>query len=238
MTSIIQQSNKHFIMDNTFIDYLSKIPALTESVDKLVKLTSQVLQQGIRAKMSPEDKQELVQELKEEISNTPCAAPDVSETGGLIADGVISKLGNTIEQTVRETIKDTRICIEQRHVHTTAWDLAKVAEEKTRVWLIILASLLVALSLFLAIGSYIFFHSDGYYGKEYLEVVWSDYTTEKEREALWEDIYVTGALPKYYSKSPEHFKQAMERNKAILRDRERRAKENNGRFSTVPALER
>lgn len=224
---------------------LAAIPDLVEACENIIKsnektqeISAKIIQTGMKATVPSDEVKRVADAIAETVSQTPCAAPDTSEVSGLIAEGVTRELGDVIKTAVQDSLKNTRVVVDHQHYHTTAWALVKVAEEKTRVWLIILASLVTALSLFLAIGSYIFFHSDGYYGKEYLEVVWSDYTTEKEREALWEDIYVTGALPKYYSKSPEHFKQAMDRNKAILRDRERRAKENNGRFSTVPALER
>lgn len=223
---------------------LAAIPDLVEACENIIKsnektqeISAKIIQTGMKATVPSDEVKRVADAIAETVSQTPCAAPDTSAVSGLIAEGVTRELGDVIKTAVQDSLKNTRVVVDHQHYHTTAWALVKVAEEKTRVWLIILASLVTALSLFLAIGSYIHLNSEDYYGKEYLEVVWSDFTTEKERESLWKDVYPTGALPKSYSKSPEHFKQALERNKAILKDRERQANNNKGRFSTVPALE-
>lgn len=225
-------------MDNKIINSLGKIPALTESVEKLIKMTSEILQRGVKARMTEEDTQKLVGTMKTTIRETPCATPDASRSSQLIADGVLRELKGTIKESVREAVMQTRVKVENQHVHTTAWGAKEVVEKSVYNWLIGLFITVIILILTIIIGSFVYYSSEDYFSKEYVNVCFSKYTTDSERDVLWNDLYSTGALPQDFQKSKDHYKQALKRNKAILKDRERQARTNKGKYSTKIPLER
>ena len=225
-------------MDNKIINSLGKIPALTESVEKLIKMTSEILQRGVKARMTEEDTQKLVGTMKTTIRETPCATPDASRSSQLIADGVLRELKGTIQESVREAVMQTRVKVENQHVHTTAWGAREIIEKKLRNRLLVYFSLIVILVLAIGINSFVYYSSEDYLGKEYVNVCFSKYTTENERNLLWNDLYSTGALPQDFQKSRDHYIQSLKRNKAILKDRERQARANKGKYSTKIPLER
>lgn len=87
------------------------------------------------------------------------------------------------------------------------------------------------------IGTCLYFQSETYLGKEYVEVHRSNYTTDEERKLLGSEITPPSALPREYYKTPGLVKAKIKRNKEILRQWEMEARANKGKFTTKIPLE-
>lgn len=232
-------------MDNSILEALAKVPELVETTKTIIEQNERIntvygkaLEHRAQAEIPNEEVQKVVRYVTDGVQRTRCAAPDVSVSSDLIAQGVLNRTRNAVEDAVREVIKNTPITLEHHHTHTTALGLTKMAEEKTRDLLILACVALGALLLWIGAALFIYFRSDTYWGEQYYKVVNSQYATEAERDMLWENIYPKSVLPKEFKTNPAHVKNKIRQNKKVLKQRRLKGKDKNGNFSTTVPLER
>ena len=232
-------------MDKELVKAISEIPTLVETTktiidenEKCIKTFANALETRVEAEIPESETQKVVDAVVEGVKNTRCAAPDVRESSKLIAQGVVKDVKEVVEDAVREAMKDTPITVEHLHEHTTAIGLAKMAEEKTRDWLLLVSCTLVGLLLLVGIGISFYFNSDAYWGKQYVEIVRSKYATEEEKETLWKDVNAISALPRGFNKDPKIVKAQIRQNQDILKERRKQARKKKGVYSTEKPLKR
>lgn len=211
---------------------------LIQNIEKLSKLVAELCKRQAKAYVPKEEHDKLAQT----ISNTPCAAPDMTEVAGKLSNAVMRTLVRDIHDeavnAVKEAVKDTPVKVEKNVHYTSSWEMSHIADKALarRFW--IMLSVTVLTSLLIAIGAYEYFNSKMYLAKQYMEVYNSKYTTDEERKMLREDTFTVGAMPLEYHKSPGLVKAKIKRNKQILQQRNEEAKANKGKFSTRVPLER
>lgn len=233
--------------NNDLINALSKIPLLTEAAEKILtgneeykKLLAELLKKQLSANVPPEEIEKIVAEVVAQvtkaITKTRCAPPDVTELSRLIAEQVVGYLKDCIASAVEPGVEAAI----KRHPITVAspMEYARYIEPKLKrgaVFMAIVASVAVLFSL----GYYLYeSHSKANVGRQYMEIILSDYVTSEEFEMLRKDIFTVSALPNVYDRTPKLVKQRMKRNKEILSQRKAEAKANDGKFSTNVTLER
>ncbi len=231
--------------DNLIMKSLAEVPQLVEAFkqsqeenEKKFKILGELTQQRVEAKLSEDEHAKLLADVKEVIQGTRCATPDIAEVTEHISQGVVDGVKGAVKEAAEEAVRNSRVAVKQTHVYTSTFDLARVAEKKTKNMLTILLILIVTLLGTLGIGAYCYFHSKTYWGKEYWEIVCSPYATEAESTMLWKDYYITGGVPKEFESRPSYVKSKIRQNKQVLRDRKAEAKTKNGKFSTKVPLER
>lgn len=232
-------------MDNSVIEALSKVPELVETTKSIIEqnektnaLFAKMLEHRAQAEIPNEEVQKVVLSVTDGVKRTRCAAPDVSDCSELIAQGVLNRTRGAVENAVRETVQNTPITLEHHHTHVTAMGLAQMAEEKTRNLLALASIGLCVLLLWIGVAIAMYYHSDTYWGTQYLDIVCSEYTTDDERAMLWENHYNVSVLPKEYRLNPSYAKNKIKQNKMVLKQRRRKGKDKNGNFSTPVPLER
>ena len=234
-------------MDNSILEALAKVPELVETTKTIIEQNERIntvygkaLEHRAQAEIPNEEVQKVVRYVTDGVQRTRCAAPDVSVSSDLIAQGVLNRTQGAVEDAVREVIKNTPITLEHHHTHMTAFGLTKMAEEKTRNILTLACVALGALLLWIGAALFVYYRSDTYWGEQYYEVVNSPYATEAERDMLWENIYPKSVLPKEFKTNPSFVKNKIRQNKKVLRQRRRKGKGKgkNGNYSTTVPLER
>ena len=232
-------------MDNSILEALAKVPELVETTKTIIEqnerisaLFGKALEHRAQAEIPNEEVQKVVRSVTDGVQRTRCATPDVSASSELIAQGVLKKTQGAVENAVREAIKNTPVTLEHHHIHTTALELTKMAEEKTRNLLTLASIGLGVLLIWIGIALFWYHRSDTYWGEQYYEVVNSQYATAAERDMLWENIYPQSVLPKEFKTNPAHVKDKIRQNKKVLRQRRRKGKDKNGNFSSSVPLER
>lgn len=231
---------------NTIAEALSQVPELTETAktaieqnERILAAFSKLMEKRIQAEIPAEEvTNKVITPLSGVILRTPCAAPDVTTTSELIADGVLKQVRNEVSASVREAIQDTPIKLDHHHTHTTALGLTEYANEKIKSWLWILIILCGTLLIGLMSCVLWYYNSDVYWGQQYVEVAGSKYATEAEKDMLWTDIYAESALPKEYGKNPSYVKAKIKQNKKVLKQRRLKGKDKNGSYSVAVPLER
>lgn len=232
-------------MDNSILEALAKVPELVETTktiidqnEKINVIYGKALEQRAQAEIPNEEVDKVVRSVIDGVQHTRCAPPDVTRSSALIAQGVLNRTQEAIEEAVRETIKNTPITLEHHHTHTTALGLVQFAEEKTKNLLTLGWILVGILLLWVGIAVFWYYRSDLYWGTQYYEVANSQYITEAESDMLWENIYAKSILPKEFKTNPSHVKAKIKQNKKVLKQRQRKGKDKNGKFSTPVPLER
>lgn len=231
--------------NNEIYKSLGQVPELvklaqnqSQSIENMSKMVAELSKRQAKAYVPREEHDKLAQT----ISNTPCAAPDMTEVAGKLSNAVMRTLVRDIHDeavnAVKEAVKDTPVKVEKNVHYTSSWEMSHIADKALarRFW--IMFSVTVLASLLIAIGAYEYFNSKMYLAKQYMEVYNSKYTTDEEREMLREDTFTVGALPFEYHKSPGLINAKIKRNQEILNQRKEDAKANKGKFSTKVPLER
>lgn len=230
---------------NKVLEALGKLPELVDSVNALIDesekkdaFLAKMAETKVEAMVSEEGMQEVVKEVKETIKTTPCASPDVSEASKLIAEAVREDVKASVQEAVEEKVTSMSIPLEHHHTHATTWELSKYAEAAARKWIMALFIMCCVMGLWIIVSSLWYLRSDVYWGKKYLEVVDSPYTTDEESEILWKDGYSTGRLPMEYKQNPKTVRGRIKRSQTLLKERKKEAKANNGKWSANVPIER
>lgn len=232
--------------NNIVIEALGKVPelvTLSESAiqqnERILADFSKLMEKRLQAEIPAEEVSEkVITPLSNVIRRTPCAAPDLSKASELITKGVLETIRSEVDASVREAVKETPITLEHHHTHMTALGLMEYANDKLKSWLWILIVLCSTLLLGLMSCVMWYYHTDAYWGQQYVENAGSKYATEAEKDMLWADIYAESALPKEYGKNPSDVKAKIKQNKKILEERRLKGKDKNGNYSTTVPLER
>lgn len=232
-------------MNNSFTEALSKVPELVETTKTIIEQNEKIntiygkaLEHRAQAVIPNEEVQKVVRSVAEGVQRTRCAAPDVSESSELIAQGVLKRTQGAFENAVHDVIKNTPITLEHHHTHVTAAGLMKMADEKTRNLLTLSCIAIGILLLWIGVAIYYYYRSGAYWGEQYLEILYSPYTTEEEADMLGKGCYYVSVLPQEYKTNPSFVKARIKQNKAVLTGRRKQAKANKGKFSTKIPLER
>lgn len=211
---------------------------LIQNIEKLSKLVAELCKRQAKAYVPREEHEKLAQI----ISNTPCAAPDMSEVAGKLSNAVMRTLVRDIHDeavnAVKDAVKDTPVKVEKNIHYTSCWEMSKIADKKLKRGFWIMFSITAIAVILIALGAYEYYNGQMHLGKQYEEIYRSPFTTDAEREMLGEDIYYYGFLPKEFRKSPGLVKAKIKRNKQILQQRNEEAKANKGKYSTRAPLER
>lgn len=232
-------------MDNSILEALAKVPELVETTKTIIEQNEKInaiygkaLEQRSQAEIPNEEVEKVVHSVADVIQHTRCAAPNVNDCSELIAKGVLMKTRGAVEDAVGEAIKNTPITLEHHHTHTTALGLVKYAEEKTRNLLVLGWIAVGALLFWIGIALFCYYRSDAYWGAQYIEVLYSEYTTDAEADMLSKGCFTVSALPQEYKTHPSYVKDKINQNQKVLKQRRKKGKDKNGNFSYSVPLER
>ena len=231
--------------NNELYKSLGQVPELVKTaqnqsadIENLSKMVAELSKRQAKAYVPREEHEKLAQT----ISNTPCAAPDMSEVAENLSNAMMRTLVRDIHDeavnAVKEAVKDTPVKVEKNVHYTSSWEMSHIADKALarRFW--IMFGITVLATLALAFGLFKYFNSDYYIGSQYEEICKSKYLTEGERKMLVGDTYYFGLIPKEFYESPALVKAKMKRNKEVLQQRKAEARANKGKFSTKVPLER
>lgn len=231
--------------NNEILTALGVLPELVNSINAIIDesekkdaFLAKMAETKVEAQVSEEGKQEILNAVVETIKNTPCAAPNVSDAGHLIAEAVREDVKDAVGDAVREKVKSMSIPLEHHHTHTTTLELVKYAEAAAKTWIIILSILCWTLLLWIFGFGYWYFDSEMYWGKRYYDMYHSEYITKDEKTLLWKDLTATGVLPKEYQSNPGYVKAKIKQNETVIAERRKQAKANGGIYSINVPIER
>ena len=83
----------------------------------------------------------------------------------------------------------------------------------------------------LAIGTAYILESEVYLGQRCWEVYTSKYLTADEKKEMHDELYGLSAYPRKYVDRPRALRERLKENKSILKERQKQAKNNDGKFS-------
>ena len=227
---------------NDIVNALAILPELIkacktqqEQNDTFIKMVGEFMQKRVNATVPPEEIQKIAAAVKSTILATPCAMPDVTETAEVIADRVLDK----IQDGIHEKVENMPIKLEHNHYHTTAFDLAKMADEKLKTFCLFLCIVCGMLIIWIGAGLVLYYHSDSHLASQYVDIVTSPYITEDERTMLWEQVYPVGALPNEYKTNPASVRARVKQNQQIIKERRKQAKNSkDNKYSTDVSIQR
>ena len=220
-------------MENTIITALAAIPALIKKIEALIASIinrdaayAKLLQERINARVPEDELKKIGEVISSTVSQTKCAAPDTQSVTEQISKGVISMVRGPIKEFIGETIDE---------------ELGKKKEEmmvtvKCRFLSLVVFTLCICVAY--AITLFRHYHSEAYWGEQYKSIIASEYVMNSERDALWNDCYSTGVLPKGFNSNENFYKNRIKQNKLVIKERKRQAKSNNGKYETTPPIER
>ena len=231
-------NNRYTIMENDQEKLFERSDFLIKKLEERDAVYAKILQQKQEAIVPEAEVQKVVDAVEDKVRNTQCASPDVGEASGLIAKGVIAQVKDAVKDAVVEQAKQTPFVLEHTHTHVMSHELVKYADEKVKDIIYFLACLCIVL-IAVIVGSLAwYYNSEQYWGGQYIEIVQSRFLTDGEEKALRGDIYAVDALPKEYETNKAYVKSKIKQNKAVLKERERQAKTNKGKWSPTVPIER
>ena len=225
-------------MEQIVNQFIEKVKSLIEKVDQRDVVYAKILQQKKEATLPESEVQKVTEAVKEAVQTTQCAMPDTEDIAGLVASSIVARVANSVRDAVVDKVKTMPIQLEHHHTHTTSYSLAQYADVHVRKWIYILSAACVALALVVAGLLFAYYSSDVYWAQEYTAIHNSEYATPAEKEMLWKDAYVVGALPIDYQSNPDYFKAKIRQNKQEIQYRRKEADDNDGICSTKIPLER
>ena len=226
---------------------LSQVPELTEAAKRILaaneefkKLFADMMKQRMQAEIPQEEHKSICADVSRTIKETPCAMPNLDVMSEKFADKAAAAFTQKLEKGIKEKIDHAFENAKVRHVYSYVrpQDLLDVMEPRAKKWTVVATVLCAVLMLYIAASGVVHHHSDEYYGKLYLEVVTSEYTTDNEHEMLRKNTFSLSALPSEYRENPKLVRQHIKRNRGILKQRKKEAKVNDGVFSATIPLER
>jgi hypothetical protein len=232
---------------NDILKALGQIPELTEAAKRILaadeefkKLVAEILKQRMQAEFTPEERQSIIADIIEVIKETPCAMPDLDAMSEKFADKAAAAFTQKLDKGIKDKIDDAFENAKVRHVYSfiRPQDLLDVMEPRAKKWTVVATALCAVLLLIITVSGVARHHSDEHYGKLYLEVVTSEYTTDEEHEMLRKNTIPLSALPSEYRENSKLVRQHIKRNQEILKQRKKEAKVNDGAFSAKIPLER
>lgn len=223
-----------------FNDSLRRIPELIETNENLNSIMKDFL--STAPEMLSKHCEAVISDAElAKIRQTRCAMPDTSVLSKQIADEVRSELAKDIDShvsdTVSSTIAKTKVKTETVHTILSPWEIAKMAEEKTKKFNSFLTVACVTILLCGVVGLFKYFNSKEYWGRQYWEIYSSKYITEAERNVIHDNASTYSIVPKEFYLNKSLAKSKIRRNKEILSLREAEAKKNKGKFSTKTPIE-
>ena len=213
---------------------MEKVRALIESNRERDTVFAKILQERQKAVIPEEE----LAKIKSTIAQTPCAAPNPELLSEKIATGVVSVVKKDIQEAIEEKISTMRINIDHHHYHSKIWDVKDILEKDVRNWLITLSILCFLLAASLAGCLLKYYNSDEYWGRQYYDIIRSDYILKSEKEILIHDCLPTGVLPKEYYDNAQYAKNKIKQNKMVIQERRRNANAKDGKWKATVPIER
>lgn len=200
-------------------DSLRRIPELIETNENLNSIMKDFLSNATEM-LSKHSEAIISEEELAKIRHTRCAMPDTSVLSRQIADEVRNELSKDIDthisDTVSSTIAKTKVKTETVHTFLAPWEIAKMAEEKTRTFNTVLATACGMMLILVIAGLFAFFNSEEYWGRQYWGIYSSKYITEAERNVIHDNASTYSIVPKEFYSNKSLAKSKIRRNKEIL----------------------
>lgn len=220
-------------MENTIITALAAIPALIKKIEALItSITNRdttyakLLQERVDARVPNDELKKICDVVASTVSQTKCAAPDVESSTAQISQGVLFMTRGLLKEFIGETIEE--------ELGEKKKELMKIAKRR----FLFLGVFTLCICVAYAITLFSHYHSEAYWGEQYMSIITSKYVMNSERDALWNDCYSTGVLPKGFNSNEDFYKNRIKQNKLVINERKRQAKSNNGKFKATPPIER
>ena len=234
--------------NNEVIKALGQVPELVEKTervledsDKKFRILAEATQKRMQAEIPSSEIEKVYEAAAAAVSRTSCPMPDTSVLSRQIADEVRGELAKDIDthvsDTVSSTIAKTKVKTETVHTFLPSWEIAKMAEEKTRKLNAILAAVCGTMFIWVIVGLFAYFNSEEYWGRQYWGIYSSKYITEAEKKAIHDNASTYSIVPKEFYSNKSLAKSKIRRNKEILSLREAEVKKNKGKFSTKTPIE-
>ena len=118
--------------------------------------------------------------------------------------------------TVSSTIAKTKVKTETIHTFLALWEIAKMAEEKTRTFNAVLATACGMMLIWVIVGLFAYFNIEEYWGRQYWGIYSSKYITEAEKKAIHDNASTYSIVPKEFYSNKSLAKSKIRRNKEIL----------------------
>ena len=227
---------------NELIKSLAQVPELVKLNKTLIEENEKkfsMLAELAQRRMQAEIPQGEIEKHCRQIMNTPCAMPDTFAISHEIARSVnaeiASSAGAEAAKAAKEAVEKIPVRVEHVHAHTTLWELRNAADEKLKAINTAFLFLLAFCLSILGVTLYGFLSSEEYIGAQYATIAFSKYTTEAEQKDLLHNAYNVSFLPSEFRDSPKTVKERIKHNRQIIKDREKQARANKGKWkSTIP----
>lgn len=218
------------------IQIISQVPDLIDAAQTYKETnekTVRALSSAIKQKPMAEVPQSEIAKLISQISQTKCAMPDAGELTDAIVKNITQIMTPIIQETLMDTIASMKIRLKHEHTHNhySIGDLWKLVEEKSKKWILSLGLMVFLLLAGLAIGTAYIIESEVYLGQRCWEVYTSKYLTADEKKEMHDELYGLAAYPRKYVDRPRALRERLKENKSILKERQKQAKNNDGKFS-------
>ena len=214
------------------IDALTQIPALIKAADTYKETSSHIiatLAEAVKQRPQAIVPESELMKLKQVISTTRCALPDVNHVSRELArkfsNEAASAMGPIIREKAAEALKGASVTV--NHVHCIEKDLKDVVDKKMKKTVSILAIIIASLVETIIISAISYYYSDTYWGKRYYELYTSPYLTSEEKTNLERNAGVTAILPLNYHDDPTTARLQLQQKERILKQREKEARKNN-----------
>lgn len=214
------------------IDALTQIPALIKAADTYKETSSHIiatLAEAVKQRPQAVVPESELMKLKQVISTTRCALPDVNHVSRELArkfsNEAASAMGPIIMEKAAEALKGASVTV--NHVHCIEKDLKDVVDKKMKKTISILAIIIASLVETIIISAISYYYSDTYWGKRYYELYTSPYLTSEEKANLERNAGYTGILPLNYHDDPTAARLQLQQKERILKQREKEARKNN-----------
>lgn len=213
------------------IDALTQIPALIKAADTYKETSSHIiatLAEAVKQRPQAVVPESELMKLKQIISTTRCALPDVNyvsrELARQFSNEAASAMGPIIREKAAEALKGASVTV--NHVHCVEKDLKDVVDKKMKKTVSIFAIIIVALVETITISAISYYYSDTYWGKRFYELYTSSYLTPEEKANLEQKASVTAILPLNYHDDPTTARLELQQKERILKQREKEARKN------------
>lgn len=221
-------------------DSLRRIPELIETNENLNSIMKDFLS-TVPEMLGKHCEAVISDEELAKIRHTRCAMPDTStlskQIAGEVRNELVKDIDTHVSDTVSSTIAKAKVKTETVHTFLPSWEIAKMAEEKTRKLNAILAAVCGTMFIWVIVGLFAYFNSEEYWGRQYWGIYSSKYITEAERKVIHDNASTYSIVPKEFYSNKSLAKSKIRRNKEILSLREVEAKKNKGKFSTKTPIE-
>lgn len=214
------------------IDALTQIPALVKAAETFKETSSHIiatLAEAVKQRPQAVVPESELMKLKQVISTTRCALPDVNHVSRELArkfsNEAATAMGSIIREKAAEAMEGASVTV--NHVHCIEKDLKDVVDKKMKKTVSILAIIIASLVETIIISAISYYYSDTYWGKRYYELYTSPYLTSEEKTNLERNAGVTAILPLNYHDDPTTARLQLQQKERILKQRKKEARKNN-----------